>query len=318
MLNLFGLDFFLSTTKNKKIAKYLNQKEFIEWFNYLQALALSVFEWQNLPEKVDPFMVEWSLLNYGNVAFVELENYGVVSLPSAVGGKLNLYGYPTECYCWGFNGVNKKFIPYIPFTENYDECNGIVCYDNSLRFPYIQYVITYAAKISDTLRSITGVVRKMKTPYFIQCDPKQRQSIENDLKDINTNEDNIFIANNLNSDVFKVFDTKVNPALLTALWDNFDNTFDIWKDINGFNNNSQSDKKERVLEAEVNANNQTIQASVENRLKQRKQFAEFVNTKWGFGIAVDINKKAFEEFNDFEKEVDNFEDMGETGRFSLK
>ena len=293
--------FFPQGFKNEKQkTKFLNMTEWRNWFIHLQSLCLVTFKWKNLPKTVDPYLIEWSLLNYGNVGFIDIEPFGIVSLPTNVGGKLNLYGYPTECFAFGFDGLNRKFIPYIPYSNNFEECNGIVCYDNSLRYPYINYVFDYASRLSDTIRSIDVAVKKLKMPYYIVCDEKQVQSIKKSLEDVNTNFDGIFHSNTLAPDTIQVLNTGANPNLITSMWDNFENSFDVFKGICGLNNNAQSDKKERLLVDEVNANNEVTAMAIENRLQQRQTFCEFINKKWGLNVSVSINENAesLENFTD--------------------
>lgn len=298
---------------NKKLNKLKNSVEYQNWYCKLVLLAVNIFEWENLPERFNPFLMELVLLNRGCFAAVDLPEFGgLLTLPAANGGKLSIYGYPTTGYCWGFDGTNRKFEPFIPFSENFEDCNGIFCYDNSVFYPFSNYIFTFAQRLSDITRSIDTASKKLKTPYFITADEKQKASYERILANIDENSDAIFGHSPLNVNDFQVLNANGNPAILTALWDNFNNTYDLFKEIFGINSNAQSDKKERLLVDEVNGNNEVTSASLANRLQQRKAFCTFFNKWQNTNIDVKIkdfsgvdNKSLFD--TNFEKEVTDYE-----------
>ena len=63
---------------------------------------------------------------------------------------------------------------------------------------------------------------------------------------------------------------------------------DLYKDLFGYNNNAQNDKKERVLTMEIGANNDTLYSYRQSRLEERQKFADLINSKYGLSVSVEI------------------------------
>lgn len=279
--------------KPKIRTKYKNQQDYLNWLTRLQHTALQLFKWENLPETVDRNLIEWSALWFGKFAFVEDEFGNIISLPTADGGMLSMYGYPITAWAYGFNGINFQFKPFLRGLKltkgNLEDCNGVICYDNQQRFPYGQFIVETAERISDTMRTIDIARKGFKSPFFIQCSENQYPTVKKILDDIDDNQNAIVTANSFEGLEFNVLNTGVKGEILTALWDNYNNIYDVYKDTFGINNNSQSDKKERLLTGEIEANNDFIKLNAEGRLKEREVFADIANKKWGLNIGVSIN-----------------------------
>ena len=127
------------------------------------------------------------------------------------------------------------------------------------------------------------------------------------MSDIDNNENAIITASNLSPDDFKILPTSTNPNILNGLWDNYNNYYDVVKELLGINNNEQSDKKERLITDEVNSNNYVTDLFLQFRLKQRQDFCENVNKIFGTNISVELSStfQAFEETLTSEDNEDN-------------
>ena len=282
-------DFFIPDLQKTKIkAKYRNVQEFVQTLNRVTILALQEFKWDGLPETVDPNIIEWSLLLYGQVAMITDEYENILCLPSASGGTLNVYGYPVNAYAYGFNGFMKEFQPYVLGADNLDDCNGVICYDNKLRKQLFNHVLTTSERMADCIRSIDTAVKKLKHPYWITGNNKQKQTIQKILNDIDNNVDSVITAEDLGVETFNILNSQVNPDTVRALWDNYNNVFDLFKDLFGYNNNAQNDKKERVLTMEIGANNDTLYSFRQSRLEERQKFVDLINEKYGLSVSVEI------------------------------
>lgn len=282
--------------------KYRNILEFRQWVNRLINISMIQYTWNNLPDTVDVRLMEWSLLMNGQFAFYqddEITGGNIWSLPSAAGGTLNIYGYPTTAWIYGFNGFNKKCKPYVPgvtmTNESLQEFNAVICYDNALRIRYISYIHNACYRITDTLRSIDVLGKVMKSPYFIKCDSKQVESIKKILEQIDENRWSVYGAKSQFTDQLEILRTEVNPQVMSALWDTYNNHLDIYKDTFGINNNEQSDKNATLIVDEVNSNNNYIGLNCQVRLEARQQFCEIANKKFGLNISVEKNNNYREE-----------------------
>ena len=273
--------------KPKIKAKYRNAIEFQQHLARLTILSLQEFKWDGLPDTVDPNVIEWSLLTYGQCACITDEFDNLLCLPCANGGNINVYGYPINAYAYSFNGYMQEFRPYVLGSNNLEECTGVICYDNKLRRPLYDIVIRTAERMADCIRSIDTAAKKLKVPYWIKGSNKQKPTIQKILDDVDNNVDNV-VAEEYGVETFQILNSQVNPDTLRALWDNYNNIFDMYKDLFGYNNNAQNDKKERVLTMEIGANNDTLYSYRQSRLEERQKFVDLINEKYNLDVSVEI------------------------------
>ena len=78
----------------------------IDRFNLIKSkyenLALSSFEWQNLPYGIKSHHIERALYQYGQAVFYNSKDFGLLCLPCSNGGKLNVYGSPLKVIATGY------------------------------------------------------------------------------------------------------------------------------------------------------------------------------------------------------------------------
>ena len=64
---------------------YMNNRTYLQYYNRLTELAISMFEWQNLPETVDQRFLEMCLFGDGMCVFFQDEVLGYLSLQCMIG-----------------------------------------------------------------------------------------------------------------------------------------------------------------------------------------------------------------------------------------
>ena len=103
-------------------------------------LAMSVFEWKNLPEGIDPRMLELWLLTNGVVVFFKDDSLkdkgniapeGYAVLPCTMDGDWNMYNYPTSVEAYSVSGYNKRF----------HDTDSVLIFNDYLRVPIIPTLI---------------------------------------------------------------------------------------------------------------------------------------------------------------------------------
>lgn len=294
---------------DKKLAKYETDMEFINTFNRLMNLALDTFVWEGLPETCNARFLELSLLLYGKAVLVNRDG-AYMNLAFAAGSDLNIYGEPMNGYGYGVNGFNEQFKLYIDGaeqskvvlegigqdgTKNY---NAVMCRDNKLSFPYINYIFTAARRLTQTMRSADVIAQNLKQPIIITCEESMVKSVRETLNRRDDNVNSIISSGKLPIDSFKVWKTEADPNTLKVMWEHYGNLDSQVKELLGVNNNPNVDKKERLLVDEVNANNEATEDNISHRLKERELFCERVNKAFGLNISVSAN---------VDKYVDNVE-----------
>ena len=84
----------------------MNNRTYIQYYNRLTELALSMFEWKGLPDTVDPRFLEMCLFAEGKAIFFKDDGgLGYLTLQCSISGELNVYripiyrrAYATNCY----------------------------------------------------------------------------------------------------------------------------------------------------------------------------------------------------------------------------
>ena len=128
--------------KQKGVAEYLNTATYIDYFDRLKLLALSMYKWDGLPKSLDEEYLEQVLFEYGWCLGFEDNTVGILWLKAVTGGMLNYYNKPTS-YNINAVGYNKNNI-------SPDEC--IVIRNNILNKPTIETIELYAMRIAHIQR----------------------------------------------------------------------------------------------------------------------------------------------------------------------
>lgn len=290
-----------SNMSAKKLARYENDVEFVNTFTSLFNSALNIFKWNNLPETCNERFLERSLLLRGAALIVE-ENGHFLNLAAVPGDGYNIYGEFTRAYGYGLNGWNKQYSLWVDGAQEspdvtktaggYDtgkDFNAVMCRDNKLMFPYVQYLIIAAKRLTETMRSMDVALQNLKMPVIITCEDNTVNSVKEMLANRDANVAAVVGHGSLPVDSFKVWDTKANPAILQVMWEHYERLDNHVKEQLGMNSLAQVNKKERLLVDEVNANNQSVDMNLDKRLKERELFCERVNEAFGLNISVEVN-----------------------------
>lgn len=264
----------------------MNDLVYIDYYTRLKEYAINTFQWVNLPDTVDARYMELILCERGKVCFFQDEVVGFMALPVNEYGNLNVYNYPTEHQIYAVNGYNKN--------RNIED--SVVIYNNYLRLPTVLTLSLYAERLSKIQRTIDVNIGACKTPYIIVATENQRLALENAFNQIDENKPALFFTNEMNLDNIKALDLKTPYVSdkLTLL------KHDVWNEAMTFLGieNSNTDKKERMITDEVNSNDGQIEASRFNMLDARLEACEKINKMFGLNISCkfrnDNVQKAYE------------------------
>ena len=184
-LGLFGMELLTSTycPNNplgdmyvKTEAQMENSKLFMEMYNRYSNIAVTRYDWKNLPIGVNERLLNMSLYLVGKACFFEHEDYGLIALPCSNGSEYNLFYEPTRINAFSFG-----FTRILSFGE------FELVRNNPTGTPTALTVYTYIKRMMDVLRSIDVVCARMKRPYLILCEEKQKLTFINLLKRIKDN-----------------------------------------------------------------------------------------------------------------------------------
>lgn len=287
--NTFFPFFVASPITNKKLTKWENDIEFQNTFMLLFNQMLHTFKWNGLPDTCNERYLETNLILNGMATIVNDKDYGFLSLRCAPGGNWNMYGETEKIFAYGWNGFMREYKSYMYGTDDYD-VEAVVCRDNMVCYPYLSYLIMYANRLTNTMRSLDVATNKLKIPYIIVCEESQKSTIEKMLTDIDNNKQYCIGSNKISPDTLKVLQTGVDPSVLKVFWENYNNLNSEVKTIIGIPNIYNGDKKERLVSSEADGNLANVSINTKMRLEQRKLFAETINKIFGLNVTVEINE----------------------------
>lgn len=290
--------------KQNKLASMKNQITFQNVFARLVKKGLSRYEIEGLPDTCSERVVKMSLLYHGSVGFFEKEG-SVLALPAAPGSGITLNGDFTKMWVYGRNGFNEEIPLYIPGGENSktvaqastgikvtSEKRGVWVRENEIVYPFLNYCIDYADKISDTMRTLDIARFYLKRPGIFVAEEQAVASLKKFFDSMENNQPYDIVS----TGIYDV--TKVNLLQIEQNPDNVKGCTDLieWY-MNDFDNlcfknsNSNPDKKERLLVDEVNSNNESTDAQGNSFLEYLQEQFDFVNECLGTNITVKLNKE---------------------------
>lgn len=271
---------------------YMNNRTYMQYYNRLTELALSMFEWKNLPKTVDPRFLEMCLFSDGMCVFFEDEVLGYLGLRCMIGGRLNVYQIPTDRKAYATNGYQKEL----------DGTNSVIIFNNYLHTNSMLDVEMFSKRLYNLDRAIDVNANAQKTPVLIQCDENQRLTMKNLYKQYEGNEPFIFGSKGLDANGLKVLQTGA-PYVADKL---YELKTQIWNEALTYLGISNINvvKKERMITDEVTRNQGGTVASRYSRLESRRQACRQINEMFGLDIWVEYR----EDFQDIEEQENENEE----------
>lgn len=260
----------------KTVAKALNDMTFTDYYYRLSLLARSVFEWKNLPNGMDEKWIERFLFDHGQCVFFRDPMRGFMVAQCAEDGTLNNYGETTTVTPCGVD------VPSEPLTVGKD-C--VLIRNNDDMIPTSFPVKLFAYRLAELTRTIDINVHAQKTPVLLLTSEKQRLTMKNLYAQWNGFEPVIYGDKNLDTE--NIRSIKTDAPIVFPQLQNQKQT--LWNECLTFLgiNNANTDKRERLITDEVEANNTHIDLSAECLLKARQRAVEQLNKVFGTEITVE-------------------------------
>lgn len=269
----------------------MNNATFMQYYRRLVEIAVSQFEWTNVPDTVDVRYLELALFSQGQAVFFKDEELGYLALRCTVNGGFNVYRIPKERRAVASNGYNMEL----------NEKNSVIIYNNYLRTSSMADTEMYAKRLYNIDRTIDVNVNAQKTPILIQCNEDQRLTMKNAYMKYEGNEPVIYGENNMSPNAIKVFTTGA-PYVAGQLYDLKCN---IWNEALTFRGiaNVANEKKERMNEKEIYTNLGAVLAYRNSFIKPRKTACMQINKMFGLDIGCRYNDDISEVAERLKEEV---------------
>lgn len=246
-------------------------------------IACARFNWVGLPSGIDPRFLERTLFGRGLCVFYfdhDFDRY--LALKAAGTGKVNMYDNPTSFTVIGNTMVNK--------TLAGSDCVPI--WGNSERMPEWDVVTLYATRLAqlDVTFDINAIA--LRHPFVVIADDNTKLSLINAYRQVREGQPVIVGTQALNTaleDSFKVLDMRVESSSLSTVQLAKSK---VWNEAMTFLgvNNSNQDKKERLVESEVSANDNQVEIMRLSALNARRIACEAMNSMYDLSVSVHWNE----------------------------
>lgn len=303
----------------------MNQATFDDYLYRLRKIALSIFEWNNLPSSMNERALELALFEFGMAALLRDSKYGFINTKACSSGDLNIYGLPTKINCFSFEyqSVRKTYVGDLGRTEPQkralDNSEAILVLNNWDMLPTLTNLELYAYKLYEADMASLVNIKAQKTPVMILINQNQKLAMENLYSQYDGNQPFIFgDKDSLSPDMIKALRTDA-PFVADKIND-YKNS--IWNEALNFLgiNNIMVEKRERLISDEANSNNEVVNLNLQSFLIPRQEACKRFNEKFGFtGTEKEISvrvrsdleniiKKEMSITKDFEPQEENVDE----------
>lgn len=285
--------------KAKWESALLNNRTYLQYYNRLLELAINMYEWKNLPDTVDERFLELTLFSDGMAVYFRDEILGDLCLQTMIGGNLDVYRIPMERTAYAANGYQVRLNP----------TNSVIIFNNYTHTNSMLDIEMYARRLYNIERTIDVNVNAQKTPVMVIGSEAQRLTLKNLMMQYDGNEPFIYGDDKLNVNALNVLrlDAPYVADKLNIL------KRQIWNEALTYLGieNSNTEKKERLITDEITSNLGGVEAQRFCRLNARRKAADQINAMFGTNITVDFREenkvKYFDEAEDEEKEDTQYE-----------
>lgn len=260
-----------------------NNLAFNFFYNRINEIAISRFEWKNLPLEIDEVYMETFLNSQGRVLFFKdeiAEQY--VCLPFTNIGMLDKYNRPINRRAYASNGYQ--------FRGN--KSDSVIIYNNAIRTDTTELIRFYAYRLWDIQRTIDVNLFNQKIPYIIFGKENIRLTLKNLMMKVKGNEPIVYandkLATALETPVTKI-DLKVD-FISKELQEMKEKTWNEMLTALGIPNVNDS-KRERLISDEVNRGMGGALACGYSPLEQRKRACEQINKMFDLNIEVNYREE---------------------------
>lgn len=266
----------------QSVAKQLNNLTYTNYYYRLMLIARSLFKWNNLPNGINEKWIEKYLYSEGACVFYNDPIVGFMVAKIGNTGPLNYYDEPTTIRPYATNYL------YEDPTDNdqlENEVNCVIIRNNADSIPTYPMIQLYSADLTNIKRTIDTNIEAQKMPIIVKCTDKQKLSLKQAIKQKQDNEPVIYADKGMETTEMSTLKTDA-PIVFDKLQIQKTNVMNECLTFLGINN-ANTDKRERLVTNEVEANNEMIQINADVMLETRRKACEEINKMFGLNISVE-------------------------------
>lgn len=259
---------------------FANMRTYGQYMAILKQIAISMFDWKNLPDSVDERYLEIALFYNGSGVYFNDEVMGNLALNMVFNGEFSVYGEPVS---------RRAFSRYNQYQKILDKNDSVIIWNNLDRTPTFPIIDMFARRLYNIDRAIDVNVNAQKTPTLIRCDEKQRLTLVNAYKEMDGNSPVIYADKSFDPSSITTLKTDA-PYVADKLYELKSN---LWNEALTYLGipNANVMKRERLIKDEVLRSLGGTMANRYSRLQARQEAVKKINRMFGTNIEVGIKEE---------------------------
>ena len=256
--------------------KDVNTRNYI---SYMLLRSIQMFTYKNLPENISSRQIEKQLQSKGfGVALKHDSKFYI--LDGTLSGSTNEIFNPTQV------NINNQ---YLGINDTFSIDGEVILLESdSFRIGVIPLLSKYCTMlVENEITMMLSNINKRNETILTSTDDVTTESAKLYLKKIEQGEISSIVGNKLFDSIKALPTSKHNSSLMDLV--SFQQYIRgiMFNEIGLANNINM--KKERMIESEVNQNNDSLYPLVDDMLLSRKECLEKINAKFDLNISVELN-----------------------------
>ncbi len=287
-----------------------------------QRIFNALFQWDNLPKGLKSLHIEKFLFEYGTVAVFKIGEK-VYVLPATM-QEWDLYGDMTKGYAFSpykgagemvafkdiksFIGNNskEKWLVSNSLTNEKGTVYGCFIKNNLNKLPTMYGMEPILKRLDNLfLALIRDTFNSRNQRIFITSDSSTKNQMTKEINRLNASTQLYEILNQGTIGLLKDVQIFNDPSKQKDLWEDFKQTEQLYRKNLGIPYDSRPEKKERVLEAEINASQLENALLINDMLEMRLEAVEVFNKVFNANISVKLTKEVESLIASFDKTMLN-------------
>lgn len=287
-----------------KDAVLLNDASYFDYLDRMRKIALSMFEWENLPDSMNARYLELTLFYKGQAGLLYDSNYGYINTQATDSGYINIYGLPSRIQCYSYR-YNEMRDLYVKGSGEPKDKEAILVLNNYDRTPTATTLQLFAYRLAEAQRTADVNIKAQRTPILITTDQRQEFSMRKLYEQYDGNTPVIYADKNsgLNPDAVRAIKTDA-PFICNDI---LQYKVAIWNEFLSFLGISNLDeKRERLISSEIDSNNELVNMNLQSYLIPRKKACEEFNQKFGTNISVKVRSDLYNIIKQYESVTNEY------------
>lgn len=277
----------------------------------LTDLAVNRFTWSGLPETIDVRFLEMVLFFDALAVFYKDPEYDeFLAVRGAGAGFVNMLDNPVNFQVIGPGVVDmaelgtsfqQKMVKALDPVRHFNEKLGLTdderdnfavpIWSNYVRTPDLDVVRIYSSRLAWLDRTLEINTKNARRNKVLAAPQNMTLSVQNFAREADSGSEYINVTGPMADMAFiSALDLGVNPDAYDKLSIYRTRVWNEAMTLLGIDSANQ-DKKERLVAAEVTANDAQSDTMRQVNLNARRQACELINRNWGLNVSVDYNSE---------------------------